>query len=97
VDAVLGLAGLVLLVLVVWDIFETIVVPRPTPSRLRLTRHVVPSTWRAWRWLAIRTRTGLGRDAVLGLFAPGAAILLLAFWLIGLVVAYGLVLFALRG
>ena len=93
----MGLAGLVLLVLVVWDIFETIVVPRPTPSRLRLTRHVVPATWRAWRGLAIRTRTGLGRDALLGLFAPGAAILLLAFWLAALVVAYGLILFALRG
>ena len=96
-DAILGIAGLICVVLVLWDVFQTIVVPRPTPSRLRIARHVVAPAWRAWRALAMRTRTGLARDALLGLFAPGAAILLLFVWLAVLVFGYGLILFALRG
>jgi hypothetical protein len=97
VDILIGLAGLLLLALVLWDIFETIVVPRPTPSRLRLARHTVPPAWRLWRAIGLRYRTGLARDAFLGFFAPGAAILLLLMWLVVLILGYALVLFALRG
>jgi hypothetical protein len=97
VDLVIGLVGVACLLLALWDIFQTVVVPRPTPSRLRIARHVVPPAWRAWRAIGIRTRSGLSRDAFLGLFAPGAAILLLVVWLVVLVVGYALVLFALRG
>ena len=96
-DVLIGLAGLVCLSLVLWDVFQGIVVPRPTPGRLRIARYVVPPTWRLWRAFAMRTRTGLARDALLGLFAPGAAILLLLMWLAGLVLGYGLVFYALRG
>ena len=97
VDILIGIAGLILLALVLWDIFETIVVPRPTPSRLRLARHVVPPAWNLWRAIGLRYRTGLARDGFLGFFAPGAAILLLVMWLAVLILGYALVLFALRG
>ncbi|MFL5757572.1 MAG: ion channel [Chloroflexota bacterium] len=92
-----AIAGLVCLALVAWDVFESIVVPRPTPSRFRIARFLVPPSWLAWRAFATRVRTGLGRDALLSLFAPGAAILLLVVWLVVLVLGYGLVLFGLRG
>jgi hypothetical protein len=95
-DVVIFLAGIAVIALVLWDIFEGIVVPRPTPGRFRIARYVVPPTWKAWRWFAVRTRTGLARDALLGLYAPGAAVLLLVMWLSVLVVGYGLLLFALR-
>jgi hypothetical protein len=95
-DVVIFLAGIAVVALVLWDIFEGIVVPRPTPGRFRIARYVVPPTWKAWRWFAFQTRTGLGRDALLGLYAPGAAVLLLVMWLSVLVVGYGLLLFALR-
>jgi hypothetical protein len=97
VDLLIGLAGLACLGLVLWDVFQGIVVPRPTPGRLRIARYVVPRTWRLWRAFATRTRTGLARDALLGLFAPGAAILLLLMWLAGLILGYGLLFYALRG
>jgi len=96
-DVVIGLLGLVCLGLVGWDVFQTIVVPRPSPSRLRLARYVVLPAWRAWRAVATRTRTGVARDQLLGLFAPAAAISQLVLWLTVIVVGYGLVLFALRG
>lgn len=96
-DVLIALLGLTCIALVLWDIFETIVVPRPTPSPLRLSRHIVRRAWLVWRAIGIRFRTGLGRDAFLGFFAPGAAILLLAVWLLVLIFGYGLILFALRG
>jgi len=46
-ELIASLAGLVCLALVLWDVFETIVVARPTPSRLRLARYLVGPTWRA--------------------------------------------------
>jgi hypothetical protein len=97
VDVVIGLLGLACIAIVLWDIFETIVVPRPTQSRLRLSQHIVGPAWRAWRAGASRIRSGLDRDAFLGFFAPGVAVLLLVVWLLVLIVGYGLILFAVRG
>lgn len=96
VDALLFLAGAALLGVVLWDIFQTIVVPRPTPGRVRLGRYVIPPAWRIWRWLGTRARTATRRDWFLGQFAPGAAVMLLALWIAVIVVAYGLMLYALR-
>jgi hypothetical protein len=97
VDLLIGLAGLAFLSLVLWDVFQGIVVPRPTPGRLRIARYIVPTAWRLWRAFATRTRTGLARDALLGLFAPGATVLLLLMWLAALILGYGLLFYAMRG
>jgi hypothetical protein len=87
--------GVFLLALTFWDLFETIVVPRPTPGWFRIGRYLVRGSWRALR--AIRDgRPGRSYDRVLGLFAPAATVALLAAWLAALIVGYGLIMFALR-
>jgi hypothetical protein len=96
-DALIFVAGFLVLALVLADVFETIVVPRPSPGRHRLSRYIVRPTWRLWRAIGYRTRTGLARDAFYGIYAPGIAVLLLISWLVLLVVGYGLIMFALRG
>ncbi len=96
-DVPIFLAGVALLLLVGADVFETIVVPRPSPGPHRLSRYLNRWTWRAWRAIGARARSGLARDGFYGIYAPGAAILLLIMWLALLVVGYGLVFFALRG
>lgn len=87
--------GLFLLALTFWDLFETVVVPRPTPGWFRIGRYLIRGSWRALR--AIRDgRPGRSYDRILGLFAPAAAVGLLATWLVALIAGYGLVLYALR-
>ena len=87
--------GLFLLALVLWDVFQTIVVPRPTPGTFRIARYVVRGSWRIVR--AIGRRVGPGpRDWLFGLFGPAAAIGLLITWLTSLVLGYGLVLYGIR-
>lgn len=90
------LAGVVVLALVLADVFETVVVPRPSPGRYRLSRYLVRSTWRGCRWIGTRTRTGLKRDEFYGLYAPGAVVLLLVAWMTLLVLGFGLLFYALR-
>jgi hypothetical protein len=87
--------GLFLLTLAFWDLFETVVVPRPTPGWFRIGRYLVRGSWRVLR----SARNGKGRranDTLLGLFAPAATVALLAAWLVSLILGYGLILFALR-
>jgi voltage-gated potassium channel Kch len=97
VNVLIFLAGLVLLGIVLWDIFQSIVVPRPTPGRLRLGRYLIPPTWRLWRAIGTRAPNAGATDWFLGLYAPGAAIVLFAVWLVFIVFADGLMLYALRG
>jgi hypothetical protein len=87
--------GILLVVAVVWDLFETIVVPRPTPGLFRIGRYVVRGSWRIVR-AAGRRRDGRTHDTLLGLFGPAATFALLVVWLTTLIVGYGLILFALR-
>src|SRR6266511_5910335 len=94
-DAVIFALGLLLLALAFWDIFETVVVPRPTPGRFRIGRYLVRGSWRILR--SVRDgRPGRSYDTVLGLFAPAATVALLGAWLLTLIVGYGLLMFALR-
>ena len=95
VDAIALILGVFLLVLTLWDLFETIVVPRPTPGWFRIGRYLIRGSWRALRTLR-DGRGGRSYDRVLGLFAPGATIALLAAWLVSLILGYGLILFAVR-
>ena len=87
--------GLLLLALVFWDVFQTIVVPRPTPGWFRLGRYIVRGSWRALRATG-GIEIGATRGRLLGLFAPAMTVLLLVAWLTGLILGYGLVFFALR-
>ena len=87
--------GLFLLALTFWDLFQTIVVPRPTPGWFRIGRYLIRSSWHVLR--GIRDgRPGRSYDRVLGLFAPAATVALLVAWLVTLIVGYGLILWAIR-
>lgn len=88
------LVGLLLLTLTLWDIFQSVVVPRPTPARYRLSGWVIRLSWWVARGLA-RRRQPSSRDPLLGIYGPAAAILMLVTWLVVLIWGFGLMLFGL--
>jgi hypothetical protein len=94
-EAISFALGLLLLVLVFWDVFETVIVPRPTPGWFRIGRYLVRASWAALRMLR-DGRPERSYDRVFGLFAPAMTVALLAAWIVGLIFGYGLILFALR-
>src|SRR5215210_3456302 len=83
--------GVVVIVVVLWDTFETIVLPRRVARRLRLTRIFYVSTWAPVAWLARRVPAGKKRDRYLAFYGPLSLILLLFVWAVALLLAFGLV------
>lgn len=84
------LAGLALFLVVIWDAFESIVLPRRVTRRFRLTRLFYKTTWRAWKFAARQLSTRKTRESFLGFFGPLSLLLLLAVWAAGLVFSFAL-------
>jgi Ion channel len=95
-EAPLLVLGIAVVLYILNDVFQSVVVPRSTPARYRLTRWVVRPGWRLWRRLALRSANTQARERMLGTFAPAVVVVLLAFWLMGLVFGFGLIFTALR-
>ena len=89
-----GVVGAALVVIIIWDAFETILVPRRIGRRVRLTRYFYLVTWRIWRALAVRMRKPSRSVALLGFYGPLSLILLLSCWASGLILAFALLAFA---
>jgi Ion channel len=92
-----GVAGLALVLTILWDAFETILVPRRIGRRVRLTRYFYILTWRLWQQLALRVRKTTRREGVLGFYGPLSLIVLLFCWAFGLITAFALLELACSG
>ena len=91
-----GLVGLVLFVVILWDAFETVLVPRRIGRRVRLTRYFYMATWQVWSHFARDMRQQSRREGWLGTFGPLSLLLLLACWATALIVAFALLHSAVR-
>ncbi len=90
------LLGAVLTAGVLFDVFQAVVVPRPTPRGIRLSPILVRGMWRLWRGFGLGLGNSTRRERFLGTFAPLVVILLLLCWVGGLILGYGLEMYALR-
>lgn len=89
------LSGLILLMLVLRDVFQTVLVPRAKGTNLRLAPFLVRSiVWPPYRWLAGNITAPVWQSEFLGIFAPFMIVILLTAWIVLLVVAFGLILLA---
>ena len=84
------IAGVAIFLIVVWDAFEAIILPRRVTRKFRLTRLFYRSTWRTWKFFAGLISTRKPREALLGFFGPMSLILLIVVWALGLVLGFGL-------
>src|SRR5437762_7699776 len=87
----MGLIGLFLIVIVLWDVFETIVLPRRVTRRFRLTRYFYRSVWQPWAALARMVRKSKRREMLLSIFGPLSLLMLLIIWAVTLVFAFTLI------
>jgi hypothetical protein len=84
------LAGVVLFLLVAWDAFEAIILPRRVTRKFRLTRFYYRCTWTSWKALARGISSPKRREAFLGFYGPISLLFLIGVWAIGLVLSFGM-------
>ncbi|HEY8648776.1 MAG TPA: potassium channel family protein [Candidatus Limnocylindria bacterium] len=92
IEAGLGVA------LVAWvlnDVFNTVILPRPSPARYRPAGLLTRWSWRLWRRYAEGRRDPDRREQRLGVFAPAVVMTLLGLWIALLIVGFSGILLAL--
>src|SRR5437773_6962872 len=89
-----GLVGLFVIVVILWDVFETIVLPRRVTRRVRLTRVLYRSTWTPWSAIARTIKNNKRREKFLSFFGPLSLLMLLAVWALGIVFAMAMIQWA---
>lgn len=88
---VVAFLGVLLILAILWDAFETIILPRRVTRRLRLTSLFYRSIWWPWSGFARRRTSPKQREKYLGLFGPLSLILLLGFWAAGVIFGYAII------
>jgi len=84
------IAGVAIFLIVVWDAFEAIILPRRVTRRFRLTRLFYKTTWTFWKFIACLVSSRKIRETLLGFFGPISLLVLVGVWAIGLVLSFGL-------
>lgn len=85
-----AIAGLALLCAVLWDTFETIILPRRVTRGFRITRSYYRYFWAVWARIARWMPAGRVRQSYLSYFGPLSLLLLFAVWVAGLILSFGL-------
>ena len=80
--------GAALIVTVLWDAFETVVLPRTVTRRFRVARIYFRGTWTLWARLAQLFNSEGRRERFLAVYGPVSLIGLLAVWALGLIVGF---------
>ena len=84
-----GLGGICVIISMLWDAFETVILPRRVARHLRVAFYIT-YLWRAWVALVGRMRRPSRREAYLAYFGPLVTLSLLAVWAVGLIVGFGM-------
>jgi hypothetical protein len=78
---------------VLWEAFETIVLPRRVARKFRFTRAFYLSTWIPWRAFARAIKSRKARETYLSYFGPLSLLMLFVVWAIVLICGFGLAYF----
>lgn len=89
--ALAAICGILIILAVLLDAFETVVLPRRVQRTFRLTSWFYRTTWRPWIRLSRYIRSDKRREAFLSYFGPISILLLLGFWAAGLIFGFALV------
>jgi hypothetical protein len=95
VAIVATISGIALILMVLWEGFETIILPRRVTRRFRLTRFFYRSSWRPWAKMVRYMVPPRRRESWLSYFGPLSLLLLLSVWAGGLICGFALIHWAL--
>src|SRR5580693_8731712 len=84
------LAGVAIFLIVLWDAFEAIILPRRVTRKFRFARLFYRSTWKLWKFATSLGSSRKGREAFLGFYGPLSLLVLVGVWAVGLVLGFGL-------
>src|SRR5579864_9658034 len=87
--------GIVVILLVAQDAFETVVLPRRVVRRIRIARLYYLVTWKGWKSLSRIMRPGTTRESYLSYYGPLSLLGLFAFWAVLFVFGFALLLWGL--
>jgi len=88
--------GVLLILIIIWDAFETVILPRRVTRRIRLATFFYRSTWSPWSFIAGKITSKRRREKFLALFGPLSLLILLGIWAAGLIVGYAIVQWSIR-
>jgi hypothetical protein len=86
-----AVAGIILILAMVWDAFEALVLPRTASRRFRPARLFYRATWPAWTALAHLVGRGQRRENFLAIYGPLSFLVLMACWAVALMVGFAMV------
>lgn len=86
--------GALIILTVLWEAFETVVLPRRVTRRFRLTVVFYKSTWGIWKIIARRILKISRRETLLSFYGPLSLLFLFIFWAAGLIFGFGLLYFS---
>lgn len=82
--------GILLILVIAQDGFETVILPRRVARKFRLARLFYSTTWQLWSGLARKMRPNGRRGQFLSYYGPLSLLLLLAVWASGFVFSFAL-------
>ena len=83
-------AGVAIFLIVIWDAFEAVILPRRVTRRFRFTRLFYKTTWATWKFVIGLVSSRKSRETLLGFFGPISLLILVGVWAVGLVLSFGL-------
>lgn len=86
----LGILGILVIIFILWDGFETIILPRRVTRSFRITRLFYRLTWATFSAFAHRIQKINRREAVISYFGPLSILMLLFFWVTCLILGFSL-------
>ena len=86
--------GIVVIVAILWEAFETVVLPRRVTRRLRFTVLFYRGTWRPWRAIAHQLHKAKRRESFLSYYGPLSLLVLFILWAVVLILGFGLVYYS---
>ena len=92
--AFIGILGFALLVFILWDAFESVILPRHVRRDFRFARFFFQNAWAIWSGTAERIRSVKRRESYLSYFGPLSLLQLIGCWALALVLAFAMLQWA---